>query len=356
MKHLPAKTNSFTEYFNPEAISLSGTTVTVTKIAHGLGVGSLLSVTGSEIVNSIVSITDTVDGVVFETQYPHDLSLYEDSIYSDVFRSVSLSSASSPAIDGSYTLTDITDRTHFTLTSFPDVLLTDVKLLENREVSINGLYDIKTATADTFTFELQEALDEDHIILPSSVNIHYALRVRGASTIERVVENYNPSTSGKLWGYVILDDVSPNKSIYSETDANVEMGGSNDWQAIMLQPFSFYVFVPELDTTDGMISRDACEDLRLPIYQCLCGKSFATGLTKSADSATAPNGDGPFDGNNKAYYIHKFDFMQNMVVTQSDTLIDAQSRAISSIQFDYLNWIDENGRVIVSTIARPDVD
>lgn len=352
MKMLPRYTNSFAPYFYPDAISISGRTVTVTKANHGFSDG-YISVTDAKVLNAIDTISTGSDGVTFSAASEHDLTLKE-SIYPGLNEYAYLTSVSDPSIDGSYELHEVADRETFTLASFPDDSLTDVVLHENRPISINGVHWVTVANANTFSFELSYDLPYDFVIDPSVTKINHRLRIKGASTVERAIENYNRCESDELRCYVVLDDVTPNKSMYSNSDSNVEMGGGNDWNAIMLQPFSVYVFVPERNTTDGMVSRDTCEDLRPHIYKCLCGAKFSNGLSTNADSCCAPGSDGAFNANNKASYVHQFEFSQNFKIVNSDTLINDQTVAAKSIQFDYLNVVSQNGKVIVSTTANLD--
>lgn len=356
METVTALTDDFSDHFNPTAVSVSGTTVTVTKAAHGItGTETLISVTDAKIVNSVSNIDDSGTNVVFTTAEKHDLSL-KFEIDQEENNSVRLASATDPSIDGEYTLVSVPDRETFAIASFPDTALTDVKVIETRDYSVNGLYTATYIDADNFSYELDSALQFDPDILVSEMKVHYSLRIRGASSIERVLSNYNHSAPGNLWGYVILDDVVPNKSIYSNTDSDYEQGGGNAWNIIMLSPFSFYAFIPELNTTDGMISRDKAEDIRPWLYSSLCGAEFDSGFTNEADSTTAPRGDSAYSANLKAFYIHQYEFVQNVQVAQSDTLYAGKTKALESIAFDYENIVNDNGKVIVSTIANLDTE
>ena len=90
-----------------------------------------------------------------------------------------------PSIDGEYTVIETVDRTHFKVASFPDDTLVDVVLNESRDYSVNGFFSITVLDVDTFTYTLPKSLGFNPTIDAGNMKVHYILRVRGASSIER---------------------------------------------------------------------------------------------------------------------------------------------------------------------------
>jgi hypothetical protein len=346
MENLPKHTDAFSEFFNPEAISVAGGVVSVQKTAHGLAVGNLIVVSDAYYLNPVSLIDDSGDNVVMTTANKHDLSPnYQEEVY--------LTSASAPAIDGWYKLEGVPNSLTFEIATFSQPALTDVVLNECREVGINGLYTVATAPdADNFTF----ALSVDPLVtmdIGLGTKINSSTRISGASTIQRCINAYEQQLPSDLWGFVILGDNVINKDRYVTTDVDMEQGGGNDWNGLYISPFSFFVFVPIQDKITGREARDTIEDARPAIFKSLLGASFDTGFEHQAPNSVTPRGDNAHEYR-KAYYIHEFSFVQTAQIALADTNQAPQTRSWEKVTFDFINIATDNGEVIAS--AEIDLD
>jgi hypothetical protein len=215
MEHLPRHTDKFTDFFESEGASIAGPVVTITKTAHGLQTGHVVSVTDGAFLNPVASLADVTGGVQVVTTEKHDISYgWQGQVY--------LTSATDPSVDAWYDVVSVQSNLIFTIASFPDVALTDVVLHEYREVGINGLFAVSVVDVDTFTY----TLDTDPgltLALDSKVKIHNKLRISGASTIERCAKAYEKQSPDDMWGFVILGENAISKSRFANTDSDKQL-------------------------------------------------------------------------------------------------------------------------------------
>lgn len=341
IENVPKHTDLFSSSFNPDAVSVAGGVVTVTKTAHGLQNNKYISVTGGQIVTSVSNIDDSGDNVVFTTATNHDLTGGE------WLESVNITSASTPAVDGDYDLVTVPNRQTFTLASFPDTGVTDLKLNENRSVGVDGLYKITLIDTDNFSFQLADDIGSV-TIKPETMEVQNKVRISGAVSLQRARKSYEQKQDEELWLFVVLGDNDINKDRYVNTDSEMEQGGLNEWNGILLSPFHVYCFIPSQNSISGRISRDLAEDVRPILYSSLLGKAFGTGFTNQAVGNVFPVGDGS-EAYAGAYYIHRFTFRQNAQISALDTLYISKNTAFRDVAFDYENTATDNGEVIMST-------
>ena len=350
MAYMPRHTDKFSQVFNPDAVSVSGTTVTVTKTAHGLVDESLISVTNGEIVNPIVSIDDSGDDVVFTTTNNHDF-VGGDWLDEGLPESrANLTSVTDSSIDGDYQITAVPNRKTFAVASFPNTGLTDVILNENKSVGVDGLYNITLIDDDSFIFEIEYDLGSISVN-PSTMEIHNRIRISAAVDYNRAKASYERMPSGYMWGFVVLGDNDINKDRNVNSDAEMEQGNLNEWNGMLLSPFSFYVFVPTFDSISGREARDEIEEARPALFRSLLNAVFDTGFEFDAISGVTPVGDG-IQEYKKAFYTHRFQFRQVAQISSEDTLYTPKTSAFRDVTFDYENILTDNGEVL----ATADVD
>ena len=347
-KWLPRFTDKFSEYFTPDSVAVVGDTVTINKVSHGLVDGSLISVTDSLVETEIDTITDAGTHIVFKTVTPHDLTLQ-----SGVQKTVNLTSALTPAVDGDYQLVAVPNREEFWLASFPDTGVTDLILNEDRFEQMNDVFNISLIDDGSFSFVVSEALSFDPTIKTSSVKVHNQIRISSGEDISRIARSYEDQSFQELWGFVVLDDVSPSKDRnVANSDATFNQGGLNEWDVKLISPFNFYVFVPSKESSgvaalNGGRARDLCEELRPPIYRSICGTSIPTGFSAPPDSAVAPEGDGIWQYR-KYVYIHQYQFSQVGVVNNSDIQYKPRTVAFRDVTINYLDVFNSNDNVLMT--------
>ncbi len=355
-ENLPKNTSLFSESFSPTTVVVSGTLVTITKVDHGVIDNQIISITNSVIVNPVSAIDDSGDTILMTTTNDHDLTMSQEGlnpIYEPDPEKITLTSVADPSIDGEYDLVGVPDRNNFEIPTFAEPALVDVKLKETRDYSVNGLFTATYVSDDVFTYNLAEALSGSITIDAASMNIHSKNRISGAATIERAIKNYDEQGSDELWAYVILDETVINKDRYVSTDADMEEGGTTEWNGLLICPFSVYVFVPISEIT-GRLARDTSSfSVRPALYKSLLGVFFDTGFDNVADSGVTPRGDDIHEYK-KAYYIHKFDFGQVAQIARGDTFESSRTAAWRDLEFDFVNIVTDNGEIIAS--AAVDLD
>lgn len=349
-ENLPKYSSLFSTSFKPTTVVVAGALVTVTKVAHGVVDQHIISVTDALLVNPITAIDDSGDTVRMTTTNDHGLTMSQEGlnpIYDPTPEKIALTSVADPSIDGNYDLVGVPDRETFEITAFAEPALTDVILKEVRDFSVNGLFEATYVSDDVFTYTLPQSIGTVTVD-PTSMNIHSKNRISGAATIERAIENYEHQVAGALWAYVILDETVINKDRYVSSDADMEQGGTSEWNGLLLCPFSVYVFVPISEIT-GRLARDTSSfTVRPALYQSLLGVFFDTGFENVPDSGVSPRGDDIHEYK-KAYYIHKFDFGQVAQISRGDTYETSRTGAWRDLKFDFINTVTDNGEIIVST-------
>lgn len=353
---LPMFTDKVSDVTTPDAVSVSGTTVTVTKAAHGRTTGEIITVLDAEAKNPISNIDDSGDTVVFTTSGNHGLTFGFGSGNSQT-TTVKLSSATDPGIDGTYTAVAVPNRKSFELASFPDALLTDVILNEVPRAqagtvgNINGIFTVTVSDADTYTYQLASAGATDPAVDPSTVSIHAPVRISGGESIERIWKSYEEQPKDNVWAFVVLGDTTTSKDRDVPGDSILEQGGANEWNAQMPSPFNVYLFVPCKDsvtgktTVSGRAARDLCEVLRAPLYNTLIGTSFDSGFAEPTQSAVGPLGDGFWDYR-KAYYIHEYRFSQTAVVTDGDVFRKDGDVPLRDMRIESVDVFNENNNIL----------
>jgi len=340
-ENLPRFSDLFSVYVAPEAIVIAGNLVTVTKTAHGLANKHLLTVTHARVANPIDTVSGDATEAFLVTQDPHDLT----EGYQSTAR---LESASTPAVNNDYELLSVPGRNDLSVKGLTVPAPGDLTLKEDREVGINGLFEIAWIDDDNFSYVIPwDFSGGAPVIDVPNTRLHTAVRVSGASEVERIIEAYDAQPPDDMWAFVVLGDTNINKDRYVNTDADMEQGGTNTWNGLLMSPFSVYTFAP-VEKITGRYARDLNEDTRPALYSSLLGATFYTGFTHEADSGVYPQGDGKHEYK-KAYYIHNFEFSQVAQIANSDTLLASPTSAWRDLKFDYINIMTDNGEIIVST-------
>lgn len=353
IQYLPRESSLFSEYFNPETVSVVGETVSVMKTSHGLKDGQPIAVTGAERKTLVSAFTVVSDGIQVTTATSHDMS---DGWLDN--QTIKMVSATDPSIDDTYYVTSIIDGKNFIIPSFPDTVLTDVYILENIDYGINGMFLVSVSDADNFTYTLDFGEDIPitftPVFYPSSVKVHNALRISGSDSIERFLKSYEKKNADKLWMCIVVDDASFNKANTTQTDATNEQGGggSSFWNVKMMSPFSVYVVVP-CNEINGRRARDLALAFRPSLYKAIIGASFSDGFTGQTISGVTPEDDGaPIY--NTAYYVHHFQFSQMTQISNDDTLFSQRTTPLRSISIDFQRPVSDNDSVIMELSATLD--
>lgn len=355
MRWLPEYTGLFSEYIQPLTVNVTGTLVTMTfSTDHGLANNSIVTIKDALVENQISSIVDSGSGIVFTTTLDHDITFGQtENVY--------LSSATDPGINGFYDIVRSDNRRTFVLDSFPDVGLSDVILSEPLTYrNINGTYNITVTATNQFIITLSESFPVDPVINVPSVNVLSSIRISGGSSLPRLIKSYDEQNVNELWGFVVLGNSTVSKDRNVEDDPVLQQGNLNDWGILLMQDFTFFVFIPTKNSsgfvnTTGRSSRDIAEDIRAPLYKALLGTEFDTGLYNSPSSSTVPVGDG-LQQDLDAYIIHAFQFQQVAYVSTEDLGDKEQNVSLRDIDIEYTNYFGDNDNVIMTAAINTDVD
>lgn len=349
METVPNKTDLFSSFFYPDSISISGSRVTVGRTAHGFSTGDIVCFTAGKLENSITSIIDNGDDTqTVTTAGKTDLTEGYQS-------TVLITSATDSSIDGDYAVIGVADdRLSFTITDFtlPAVDPGDYVLNEEMDYSVNGLFRVSKIDDDSFYYDLayiengvEVAYSLDgKTVEPSTLKIHNQIRITRAANIERMIANYDKQAVDDLWLCVCLGGTSTDKSANSNSDADQEQGGQNDWKSILISPFHVYVLATvDKDDISGGATRDIMEEIRPVLCSSLLGLKFNTGFYYPCDSGVYLVGDDRAEYKT-ASYVHDFEFSSVVMISNEDTAeVDEKESALTAVDFD-IN--DQNGKLL----------
>lgn len=347
-RYLPRVSDSFTEYRNPDSVTVIGSTVTIQMASHGMKDGQPVCISHSAVRNLVSTIETVSDGVKITTTTPHNLT--EGWYESD---SANLSSVSNPNVNGDYDVVRVVNFYSFVIDALADTGLSDLYVNEPIDYGIDGLYNITKINDNSFSFELDfgETIPVDFAldVVPSTVRVHTSMRISGTNDIRRVQKSYEKTPPSKMWLIVELGGFFPSKSNRAQTDATNEQGGASTWFIPLHQPFTLYVIVPCSKHT-GRDARDDIEDERLKIYKSICGSKFSSGLSAGTISAVTPESDGD-SFYNVEYYMYAFSFSQTSRLTNNDRLFSSRTTPFRNVTIDFYPEDTDNDNVIMELSA-----
>lgn len=339
MENMPKYTDKLSTYISPSSISFLGNTVTMVIPGHNLVNEQIVSIVGAQLANTISSISKGDFGDATVT-----CSTRTD--FSGESKLLKISSELDPTINGAYAITGILSSNVIEISGFiySGEIPADAVVVEEREISINGIREITVIDSNTVSFLNDYVINADLTIIADTVQVHNFIRISRAGSVKRLISNYNSEPPKQLTAWVVLGDNSISKDGNTYSDSDMEQGNQNEWEGILLTPFHIYVFQTlEKDIAAGA-ARDAMEDLRISLYKSILGQRFDCGTVAGVDSSVYPIGDSEYD-NTAGYYVHDFEFGQSMMVSREDTNSDSISSQFQTISFDF---IDENQLKLIS--------
>lgn len=343
MATLPRYTDLFTEKIQIIGATKAGLVGTFeTSEAHPFSVGSLVNVTGTRApieVSEIIS--ETATQVRIRTATDHDYTLNE-SIPSDQGQQVQITGA---GFNESYTLTSVPNRLVLVLERVAQPALPGGTLYVQDQIlnAWNGFFQVTAVpTPTTFSVSLQYDLPAPNNFDDSFV--YGGFRISGAVDIDVILDSYTAQLNDKLWAFVVLNDFTANKERNNPKDSFAVNGRQMDYRQTMIAPFSIYVFVPNkgdvLQKANARFARDLIEDVRRPIFRSVLGINFETDLDCQGQDVVTYAGDGFFQYNG-SYYVHQFNFEQNLDITFDDTAIEELDRAFRDIKTIHENQFSD---------------
>lgn len=313
-KYLPSVSTRFSTQITGTAVA-SGTTVTVSAVAHGLSINDPIVVSGGVFENLLVSVVDNGDGTVrFETDQEHDLT--EPQFYADPTE-ITLNGFGN-VWDGTHEIVAVPNRKFFEI-NFPvgetvvPVLGTGL-LIEPRSAGILGDQVVATVPdVDTFTFEVTDVPS-----LPvgtiQGFSASSRMRIFGAADFQRAQDLYNKQAQGEYALFVIMSDVTISKDRNTSNDAIGAFAAQNFQKQTNLNNFSTVIFIPTKDDIAGNDAQQAAYgELYSALLSVLYGFQFEdTETALTYVTVSAGHGAGEY---NTAYYVHVYDWQRPDVVS-----------------------------------------
>jgi len=313
---LPQHTDKFTTNVSVTSLTQSGGVATAeTSTAHGLTVGAQVNIAGAKVPLVISSLARSGTVGTLVTSTPHDLS----EGYSTT---VETTGATEVEFNGTFTLRTVPDRytVTFTMADAGATTATGSPLLlgaTNYLNQYNGLHEVASVPDTThFTFTVPATVGSPAY---GTIAARTLPRVSAVVSEEVVLDAYTKQGPDKLWAFVVLGDVTANRSRQTETDAVQDTQRGQYYRAQLIQPMSVYVIVPSALENAARSARDLCEELLQPITQSILFKRFSTYLTVNQRGPLQFVGHG-FAAYSRAYYMHAYEFQQLADLTFEDTV------------------------------------
>lgn len=343
--YLPAFSTLFSNQLTATA-TVSGATVTVASVAHGLSVGNTFVAAGGNFENAIASVVDNGDGTLrFETTDEHDLT--EAKLFNDPTTLV-LDGIGAPW-DGAHVITAIPNRQFFEIAfpvgeTVPPSIVSAV-LVEDRAAGIIGLQTVDTVPDDdTFTFEVANVPDFPTGAI-QNLTITSTVRIAGAENIERAERFYTGQATNVAWLFVIMTDADVSKDRNSLNDGVATYTAQNFGKQTILQNFSLVAVLP---TDDGdQAGQLAANKFYGEIYRALVSTMYGFAFN-DIDTAirykAVTNGHGP-GRHTTAYSMHVYDWQVPTVISFENGFLLEPDVAFRDITSTWFNNSDEEAEM-----------
>lgn len=340
-RYLPVFTDMFSDTITATA-TVSGTTVTVTSVAHGLVVTNKITVGGGDFDNSIAGVVDNGDGTVrFTTDFEHDLT--EPKNVNDP-TTLTLSGIGSPW-DGVHTIDSIPNRMTFEIefptgvTVLPDI--STANLVEDRAAGIIGFQEVATVPdADTFTFDVANVPDFPTGAV-QSIKIAKNIRIAAAENINRADDFYTAQSTDDAWLFVIMQDVEVSKDRHTLNDGVATYTNQNLGKQTILQNFSTAVILGvDADASGSSAMNKFYGEIYRALVSALYGFFFDDTDTATR-YVTVATGHGPATVQNTSYSMHAYDWQIPSVISYDNGFLLQPDVAFRDIVSAWANNSDD---------------
>jgi hypothetical protein len=350
MLRLPFYTDKFTDNITVDEITSSGTIATVkTTAPHTLNNGDYAHISGALIPRTITTMTQ-IDGIAeAETATNHDLTFgYSRDV------NIQIVGANESQYNGTHKLLEVPNRKNFKFeidSGAPSPATGSPLLLENlKRFTYNGWHQITKVNDTEFTFPLEIALGS-----PAYGNITMQIkpRITGALDLDRARESYTKQPAGKLWAYVVLENIVANKDSNEDSDATKTNTAMTQYRQLIIQPFHVYIFVPITHVKSASFARDEADDILIALNKSLLRFKFTQPTFELAYSSAMFSGS-DFGLDENSYYIHDFIYETTGYLTYKDTIDDDISVAFRDIFGDMESSLSDDELIKAQFIANLD--
>lgn len=350
---LPKFTDQLTDNFDVSSLTRSGTTVTAVVTApHLLTTGDFAFILGAKKAVPITTLTQTNGIANAETSEDHDLTFSQAEKDLKQLTYVDISGAVETDYNGSHELLSAVNRRNFTyeIDSGASSPATGSPVLLEEEIGYNGWHEVTVVDPTTFTYEITQTPQS-----PAAGTIEARLRPRisGAVSGEQAVDAYTKKLPNELWAFVVMGDKVANKSREVMSDATTTPGKGAEYRQLFIQPFSIFTIFPSTLYIAARQTRDAADDLVLPLFKSLLRVNLPTGFSEIPFSGTTFSTD-RFSLYNNAIYVHEYEFETTGWITYDDTTNPEESVAFRNILIDFESDLSTTAGTIMT--AEIDLD
>lgn len=332
---LPNYTDDFNDKFTITSLTRSGSTVTaVTSTAHGGTTGDNVTIKGAKEPINIISLTRSGDIVTATCSVAHKLPNPSNMLARDI-PTVQISGASPSDYNGSFTLFATPDYFTFQykITTTPaspaatagDLLLSDDLFLYNGQKAITVI--------DTTTFTYIIASENLQSPAQGDIEMVKATRIAWAASFDITQAHYSEDATRitQNWLYIIVNDRETFKKDTATTDVTSIQEVNAEYRYDTLTPFSIFIYIPSKASILGGVQSDQARDYIKPLLKSIANFLLPSNLTEGCLKPVTFQGDG-IELFNKAYYVHRFDFVAKGEIVNEDT-IDAV-RVVPLLELD----------------------
>lgn len=230
-------------------------------------------------------------------------------------------------------------------------------LLTFHNAGFNGAITVASVVdSNTFTF----TLEDDRLSSGSGDNmLVMALpRISGAATLDRAMQAYTRFGSNELWGFFVFQGMDVSDDRNSDNDAKAQRIENVDFKLLLINDFTFYVFVPTDGEISGRMAIDTCQELAAPIYKTLAGYKPPSNFRTQQETVIVPSSHNIEEYNTSEFgaaaLIYGYDFqgteyilregasasVDDFMANTGDTLPDMSTRSFRSVNWKLHNEFD----------------
>lgn len=314
-------TDDFCDVINITSLTRSGSTVTaVTDTDHELATNNYITIAGAKERIALTSLTRSDDVVTVVSNTDHKLTDPSKYSRSQLPLYVEISGVTPSEYNGTFELLSVPDSSTFTfkITDTPSspASVAGYLLLEDQD-GYNGYKQITKIDDTSFSYAISSTP-----LSPASgvITVKNASRIAYAATPERILDFYSQDSSSVLqnWMFVCLGLKDVFKDGTIANDQTTAQYANKDYWYQAVQNFSIFVVIPSKNTVLGGLQADQARSYEMPILKSIANYQFSSYLSDQQYQPVVYTGN-ETDDYIKAYYVHRFDFIAQDMITIGDT-------------------------------------
>lgn len=332
---LPQYTDRFSTTLTASSITVSGSVATIiTSAPHGLTTGKTIIMNGVGRKTPIEAVTK--DGLIVNigTSVDHDQTMnwYSNPSDRSTLGKVVLGGFTVSGWNTSHTLKSVPNRRNFTFQSALSLptLNGNEYVLEVEAGRMTGAFTVTVVNTTTFTIT-GSFTSGTYIGGKISKNPRVAVAIDGVDAWTRVL---TPQATGDFCIYVLPTPVATSKDRSELSDAIAGKTNGADFRLKVISGFSLLIIAPTHAELSAGLAIDVCRyELRGPIYKCLAGAIFDSGVSEPAKYKAVPIDDAVVNYE-KAILGYSYEFQVPFDISLDDTVPPAQTSAFRDITYE----------------------